>query len=113
MAEEEFRYTGLSPSHAFLVMVVNERPGITQKELSEALNLAPSTVARLVDSLQLKQGAVERRTVGKSARIYPTEKGKEMQDLIAKCWNSLFQRYTEILGEKTARTLTRAVGSGV
>ena len=109
LAEEEFRYTGLSPSHAFLVMVVNERPGITQKELSEALNLAPSTVARLVDSLQLKQGAVERRTVGKSARIYPTEKGKEMQDLIAKCWSSLFQRYTEILGEKTARTLTRAV----
>ena len=46
MAEEEFRATGLSPSHAFLVMLVNDKPGIGQKELCEQLYLAPSTVTR-------------------------------------------------------------------
>ena len=51
MAEEAFGKVGLSPSHAFLVMLVNEQPGISQKELSRALNLAPSTVTRFVDSL--------------------------------------------------------------
>ena len=38
MAEEEFKTTGLSPSHAFLMMVVNDNLGIGQKELGEQLN---------------------------------------------------------------------------
>ena len=109
MAEEEFRYTGLSPSHAFLLMLVNEQPGLTQKELSQALHLAPSTVARFVDSLRLQQGLVERRTEGKLARIYPTAKGLEMKDLIAKCWKSLFYRYSGILGETEGRELAKAL----
>ncbi|MEE8416834.1 MAG: MarR family transcriptional regulator [Desulfobacterales bacterium] len=49
MAEEEFRRTGLSPSHAFLMMLVNDNPGIGQKELCEQLHLAPSTVTRFID----------------------------------------------------------------
>lgn len=49
MAEEEFRRTGLSPSHAFLMMLVNDNPGIGQKELREQLHLAPSTVTRFID----------------------------------------------------------------
>ena len=40
MAEEDFRVTGLSPSLAFLVMLVNDSPGIGQKELCEPLHLS-------------------------------------------------------------------------
>jgi DNA-binding MarR family transcriptional regulator len=43
--------TGLSPSHAFLMMLATDYPGIGQKELSERLHLAPSTVTRFIDSL--------------------------------------------------------------
>ena len=46
MADEEFHPTGLSPSHAFLMMLVNDNPGIGQKDLCEQLHLAPSTVNR-------------------------------------------------------------------
>ena len=109
LAEEEFRFTGLSPSHAFLLMLVNDRPGITQKELSLALHLAPSTVTRFVDSLRLQRGLVERRTEGKSARIFPTEKGREMRELIAKCWKSLYHRYSGVLGEAAGCELTRVI----
>lgn len=109
LAEEEFRFTGLSPSHAFLLMLVNEHPGITQKELSEALNLAPSTVTRFVDSLTLKQGLVERRTEGKTARIYPTEKGKAAQSQIGQCWHNFYLRYSEILGETNGANLVREI----
>ncbi len=109
MAEEEFRFTGLSPSHAFLLMLVNEQPGITQKELSEALHLAPSTVTRLVDSLRIPRDLVERRTEGKSARIFPTDQGRDLQDLIAKCWKGLYHRYSKILGEAEGCDLTKAI----
>ena len=51
MADDEFRRTGLSPSHAFLMMLVNDNPGIGQKELCEQLHLAPSTVTRFIDAL--------------------------------------------------------------
>ena len=108
MAEEAFGKVGLSPSHAFLVMLVNEQPGISQKELSRALNLAPSTVTRFVDSLQLRQGLVERRSEGKAARIFPTERGAAMAEPIAACWHDLFVRYSAVLGEEQGRELTRA-----
>ena len=61
MAEEEFRPTGLSPSHAFLMMLVNDDPGIGQTELCEHLQLAPSTVTRFVDALAHK-GYLLRKT---------------------------------------------------
>lgn len=109
LAEEEFRYTGLSPSHAFLLMLVIKQPGITPKELSEALHLAPSTVTRFVDALILKQGLVERRTEGKSARIYPTDKGRDMREQISKCWQNLYHRYSKILGEEEGIRLTAEI----
>jgi len=109
LAEEEFRLTGLSPAHAFLLMVVNEQPGLTQKELSLALHLAPSTVTRFLDALSLRQGLLQRRTEGRVTRIYPSPKGREMQETIARCWKGLYRRYSEILGETEGRDLTRAV----
>lgn len=109
MAEEEFKPTGLSPSHAFMLMLVIGRPGITQKELAEALHLAPSTVTRFVDALQFKLGLVERKSQGKLARIYPTEKGQDMGEQIASCWKELYHRYSEVLGEAQGKELTQAI----
>ena len=109
LAEEEFRFVGLSPSHAFLLMLVTERPGISQKELSQNLHLAPSTVTRFVDSLRLQKGLVERRSEGKSARIYPTPKGQEMREPIADCWQNLFRRYSLILGEERGCELVQEI----
>ncbi|MFH1136603.1 MAG: MarR family transcriptional regulator [Pseudomonadota bacterium] len=109
MAEEEFRYTGLSPSHAFLLMLVNERPGITPMELSRALRLAPSTVTRFVDSLSLKNGLVDRRAAGKATRIYPTDKGRDLGEQLASCWRRFYDRYSKLLGEEEGRDLTAAI----
>ncbi|HAS88823.1 MAG TPA: MarR family transcriptional regulator [Desulfovibrio sp.] len=108
LADEAFAEAGISPSHAFLMMLVNENPGIIQKELTTALHLAPSTVTRFVDSLQ-KKGFVERRTDGKLARVYPTEDGVALQEPIAAGWKKLYHRYSEILGEEEGKFLTAAV----
>lgn len=108
MAEEAFADTGLSPAHAFLMMLVNERPGLTQKELTQALQLAPSTVTRFVDSLQRK-GFVVRSVEGKLTRVSPTSEGQQLKEPIAKAWKSLYYHYSDILGEEEGKKLTAIV----
>ena len=110
MAGEEFRATGLSPSHAFLLMLACEEPGIAQKELGQALHLAPSTVTRLVDALAARK-LVTRASEGKSARITPTEQGLALQPDIAAAWKRLQGRYCTVLGQEAGDDLARAIGS--
>ncbi|MDJ0782631.1 MAG: MarR family transcriptional regulator [Desulfosarcinaceae bacterium] len=108
MAEEAFRPTGLSPSHAFLVMLVNEAPGIGQKDLCAALQLAPSTVTRFIDTLVYK-GYLERRSEGKLSRVYPTEAGISLNDAILKAWKTLYRNYSDRLGQKAGDRLTAQI----
>jgi len=105
MAEEEFRVTGLSPSHAFLVMLVCDYPGIGPKKLCEYLDLAPSTITRFVDTL-IYRGYMTKQTKGKNIEIFITDQGKELQLKIADAWKSLYFRYSKILGEKKGADLT-------
>ena len=105
MAEEAFRRTGLSPAHAFLIMVVNDNPGIGQKEICGQLQLAPSTVTRFIDAL-VNKGFVIRQVDGKASRIYPTPAGENLQEPIADAWKSLHDRYARVLGSREGDELT-------
>jgi len=108
MAEEEFRGTGLSPSHAFLVMLVNDSPGIAQKELAQQLQLAPSTVTRFIDSV-VNKGILTREVQGKVSRVYPTSAGKALQASIEAAWKNLHMRYAEVLGLREGDALTAMI----
>ncbi len=108
MAEEAFRPTGLSPSHAFLMMLVNDAPGIGQKALCDQLHLAPSTVTRFIDTL-VYRGYLERRSEGKTSRVYATTAGAELQEPIAAAWKGLHARYAEILGRAAGDDLTARI----
>ena len=108
MAEEEFRTAGLSPSHAFLVMLVNDKPGIGQKELCEQLHLAPSTVTRSIDGM-VHKGFLRRQSEGKATSVFPTAEGKKLQKPIEAAWQSLHQRYAKVLGFKAGDGLTAII----
>jgi len=108
MADEEFRKSGLSPSHAFLMMLANDSPGHTQNELAEQLNLAPSTVTRFIDSL-VNKGFLTRKSEGKISRIHPTKKGRLLQVEIDAAWKNLHERYSQILGRESGDQLAAAV----
>ena len=110
MAEEEFRRTGLSPSYAFLMMLVNDNPGIGQKELGAQLHLAPSTVTRFIDSL-VHRGYLARKSDGKVSRVYATEAGRSLRKPIAEAWKSLHQRYAKVLGLKKGDELTEMINT--
>lgn len=108
MADEEFRRTGLSPSHAFLMMLVNDHAGIGQKELCERLHLAPSTVTRFIDALVYK-GYLTRKTEGKASNVYATKAGEALREPIENAWKGLHQRYAKVLGLREGDALTAMI----
>jgi len=108
LAEEAFISTGLSPNYAFLLMLVNEKNGISQKEICAHLNLMPSTVSRFIDKLEAK-GLIKRRVDGKNAFIYLTKQGSNLQPEIEKAWEILYNRYSEILGFVEGDALTSLI----
>lgn len=105
MADDEFRAVGLAPSYAFLLMTVNKRPGIQPGELSEELQLTPSTVTRLVEKMEY-QGYLERISEGRATRVKPTDKSRELDSEIRNAWQSLNERYAKVLGERYSEVLT-------
>lgn len=96
MAEDEFSLTGLSPTSAFLMMTVLENGGISQKDIGRILHLQPSTITRLIASLEAK-GLLESRSEGRMSLIFATDRGKDMESRIHESWNKLRQRYNTIL----------------
>jgi MarR family transcriptional regulator, organic hydroperoxide resistance regulator len=105
LADESFSPTGLSPTYAFLMMLVNEQPGIAQKELSGHLHLAQSTVTRFIDKLE-HRGLVTRSQEGKNSFITATAEGKAIMKSITAAWTRLYHRYSKLLGYSEAERLT-------
>lgn len=96
-AEEAFGASGLSPHHAFAVMLVNDRPGMTQGDLATTLALAPSTLTRFVDRLETL-GLMTRQQEGRLTLLHPTEKGRTLHPSLALAWQAFWKRYTSALG---------------
>ncbi len=97
--DEAFRHTGLSPSNAYLMQVVLNEPGITQKRIAESLELAPSTVTRFVDTL-VKQGLLERRqgvADNRESTVFPTPAGVALHDDLKATGNAIYQQMRELL----------------
>lgn len=106
MGEEEFASIGMTPSYAFLLMLAAHSPGISQKEISQEMNMAPSTVSRFIDAL-IRRGLISKDVQGRTTYIHPTEKGLQLQDQIKQVWSNLYERYSTILGKQNGEELTR------
>ncbi|MBU1230072.1 MAG: MarR family transcriptional regulator [Proteobacteria bacterium] len=97
MAEEAFKPTGLSPSHAFMLMTAAANPGIGPGDLAARLVLAPSTVTRLADVLVAK-GLLTRTAEGRASRLAATPAGLALLKGVEKSWKRLHRAYFELLG---------------
>ncbi|MDU7339071.1 MAG: MarR family transcriptional regulator [Clostridium sp.] len=99
LADEAFQKTGLSPSHAVLLYIINLKGEVQQKEVGELLHLTPSTITRLVDKLERK-GYVKKQTEGKNVCLCATEEGLQQQEQIVFSWNQLQNGYKDVLTEE-------------
>jgi MarR family transcriptional regulator, transcriptional regulator for hemolysin len=68
-ADKRARLHGMTRAQWALLIRLDRQPGISQKELSEILEVEPITVARLIDRLQAR-GMVERRPDPRDRRIW-------------------------------------------
>lgn len=106
MGEECFASVGMTPSYAFLLTLTFEQPGVTQKELADRLQLAPSTVSRFVEALERK-GLVTREVRGRETCVFPTDAALSLRPAIRQAWHGLYERYSAVLGREQGDALTR------
>jgi DNA-binding MarR family transcriptional regulator len=106
LANESWKKVDLSPSHAYLLMIVIEEPGVQPGALSEELQLTPSTITRLIEKLEQKK-LVARTADGKLTNVYPTPKAKAMLPKLRDCVNHFFNAYSKILGKEESARLVQ------
>jgi MarR family transcriptional regulator for hemolysin len=68
-ADRRARRRGMTRAQWVILFWLDRQPGLSQKELSEILEVEPITVARLIDRLEAR-GMVERRPDPKDRRIW-------------------------------------------
>ena len=98
LAVAAWRKAALSPSHAYLLMIVLEEPGVQPGRLSLELHLTPSTITRLIEKLEEKK-LVVRTTEGKTTSVYPTVKSKEMRPLLQECVDNFYKSCIALVGK--------------
>lgn len=106
MAEDAFAKADLSPTYSYVLVVVHQYPGITQKELCDKLSIAPSTSTRFIDKLEEKN-LVERKSEWKETHIFLTEEGKALYKELNQYFEQLYGQYASILGKEHSEQLTK------
>ena len=102
LATESWKKVDMSPSHAYLLILVLEEPGMQAGQIAEQLQLTPSTITRLLEKLEERK-LVIRATEGKLTNVYPTQKSKEMKPLLKQCVDDFYEIYVKILGKDESK----------
>jgi DNA-binding MarR family transcriptional regulator len=95
-----FKPFGLTPSQAFMLRVVLERPALLQNELAREMSISRPTATRSLDGLQ-KLGLVERRPTASDGRefaIHPTGSAVDMKEGLNAASAAVTKRLKEELG---------------
>lgn len=109
LAQQSWAKVNLSPSHAYLLMMVIENPGMQPGCMGEQLQLTPSTISRLLQKLEDSKFLI-RISEGKATNVYPTPKGKELMPTLKTCLAEFYTRYCEILGKEESAKLVQNMG---
>jgi len=105
LALESWKPVDLSPSHAYLLMLIIDQPGMQPGALSEEMQLTPSTVTRLLEKLEERKFIV-RTNEGRTTNVYPSPKGKELQSKLKCCVKHFHEACTTLLSrEETLKAL--------
>ncbi len=104
LAIEKWKQIDLPPSHAYLLIIVLDEPGVQPSALADQLQLQPSTITRFIEKLEEKKLLV-RTTVGKVTNVYPTPKAKELLPKIKQITKEFTEASLQIIGEKDSLSL--------
>jgi MarR family transcriptional regulator, organic hydroperoxide resistance regulator len=109
LANDCWKTVDLSPSHAYLLMMVIEEPGVQPGCLAHHLQLSPSTVTRLIEKLEEKV-LVVRKTEGKITNVYPTANAEKILPILKNCQQDFYAQYSDILGKDESKKMVQTMG---
>jgi DNA-binding MarR family transcriptional regulator len=108
LAARAWEPVGLSPSHAYLLMIAIDSPGVQPGDLTEELLLTPSTITRLIEKLEEKK-LVTRSSEGKTTKVFPTPRAKTLRPMLQDCVKAFYESYASILGKEESGRLVQAM----
>lgn len=98
--KEAFDELGLAPSHAYLLRLVLEKPGLLQREIADELHLEKSTITRFVDKMFAEGYLVRKASVSGSKNeqcIFPTAKARKIKGRLNSIGDELYQHMQQTL----------------
>jgi DNA-binding MarR family transcriptional regulator len=105
--QRAFAPFGLAPSHAYLVRVVLEQPGLSQQEIADEMRLEKSTITRFVTVLEKKK--LVRRTESKTSlrekAIFPTKKAAGIHAALRQQGDDLYAEMKKAVGSENLKAL--------
>jgi DNA-binding MarR family transcriptional regulator len=108
MAVECWKPVNLSPSHAYLLLLVIENPGVQPSQLCSHLQLTPSTITRLMEKLEEKK-LVTRKTEGKNTIVYPTKEALQLLPKMRACQDEFAQKQSSIIQQTDSCELIQRI----
>jgi len=83
---------------------VGAAEGITQQELADSLLVTKGNVAQLLGRME-KRGLIERRSQGRSNRLFLTDEGRRRFDEVVPAHEALIDERLSVLSEKEQKQL--------
>ncbi len=96
--DDAFQSQGFSPAHAYLLRLILEKPGLTQKEIASELSLEKSTITRFVDALE-ERGYLRRKKTGREQVIFPTAASQKIEKELNMKGEELYQTMIKNIGK--------------
>ncbi len=111
--EKAFAQFELPPSHAYLLRLVLETPGLTQQDLAKELQLNKSTINRFVSALEKKQLLNRQGTAlnQKEKTITPTKKALEIHRRLENQGSELYASMCSTIGREKVESFVKAARS--
>lgn len=106
-----FEEYDLATSYVELLLILLEKEALSQNEVAEGMNLAPSTITRFVNKL-VKKDLVQKKKAGRTAIITLSKKGQTLAPKLETLYDNALQDLENMLGEKYVHTTTELLLHG-
>jgi DNA-binding MarR family transcriptional regulator len=90
----------LTPPQAFMLRLVLDRPGRSQRELADAMTIARPTATRVLDGLEHRRLITRRagETDAREQRIHPTPAAEAIRGALNAASGNVTRRLKQLLG---------------
>lgn len=110
--KEAFDELGLAPSHAYLLRLVLDKPGLSQREIAAELHLEKSTITRFVDKMFAEGYLLRKASISGSKNeqcIFPTAKATKLKGRLNSIGDELYKRMQQALKKGDLQQLVDSI----